>query len=151
MSRAGIDAFCFCSVAPDSPYTHWKQTVFYLEEYLTVKKGEEIVGTITMKPNENNAVSIKNSLIIVLRNKQCPKYVIVLHSPFLFSYSVIWTSRLSWILRVSYVKRTSLMTIKCVRRPAGGEKVPVYHHGDQGSGTSLPNSARDQAQRLSAL
>uniref|UniRef100_A0A674G757 Protein arginine N-methyltransferase 1 n=1 Tax=Taeniopygia guttata TaxID=59729 RepID=A0A674G757_TAEGU len=25
------------STSPESPYTHWKQTVFYMEEYLTVK------------------------------------------------------------------------------------------------------------------
>lgn len=49
------DRFCFwsrlnsCSLylhpspsGPESPYTHWKQTVFYLDEYLTVKTGEEI-------------------------------------------------------------------------------------------------------------
>lgn len=34
------------------------------------------------------------------------------------------------------MKQTSLMTIRCVKRPAGGEKVPEYHHGDRGSGTS---------------
>ncbi|KAG7214916.1 hypothetical protein INR49_005191, partial [Caranx melampygus] len=38
----------------DAPYTHWKQTVFYLEDYLTVRRGEEIVGSIAMKPNEKN-------------------------------------------------------------------------------------------------
>lgn len=42
---------------PESPYTHWKQTVFYMEDYLTVKTGEEIFGTITMKPNAKNNVS----------------------------------------------------------------------------------------------
>ncbi|KFO57520.1 ANM1 methyltransferase, partial [Machaerirhynchus nigripectus] len=42
------------STSPESPYTHWKQTVFYMEEYLTVKSGEEIFGTITMKPNAKN-------------------------------------------------------------------------------------------------
>lgn len=26
------------STAPDAPYTHWKQTVFYLNDYATVKK-----------------------------------------------------------------------------------------------------------------
>lgn len=41
---------------PESPYTHWKQTVFYLDDYLTVKTGEEIVGTINMKPNSKNNV-----------------------------------------------------------------------------------------------
>uniref|UniRef100_A0A669QP16 Protein arginine N-methyltransferase domain-containing protein n=2 Tax=Phasianus colchicus TaxID=9054 RepID=A0A669QP16_PHACC len=45
------------STSPESPYTHWKQTVFYMEDYLTVKTGEEIFGTITMKPNAKNNVS----------------------------------------------------------------------------------------------
>ncbi|XP_030070470.1 protein arginine N-methyltransferase 8 [Microcaecilia unicolor] len=43
------------STAPDAPYTHWKQTVFYLEDYLTVRRGEELFGTISMKPNASNA------------------------------------------------------------------------------------------------
>lgn len=42
---------------PESPYTHWKQTVFYLDDYMTVKTGEEIFGTISMKPNVKNNVS----------------------------------------------------------------------------------------------
>lgn len=40
------------STSPDSPYTHWKQTVFYLDDYITAKKGEDIYGTFTMHPNE---------------------------------------------------------------------------------------------------
>uniref|UniRef100_H3BD96 type I protein arginine methyltransferase n=1 Tax=Latimeria chalumnae TaxID=7897 RepID=H3BD96_LATCH len=46
------------STGPESPYTHWKQTVFYMEDYLTVKTGEEIFGTISMKPNAKNNVSL---------------------------------------------------------------------------------------------
>ncbi|KAG7167282.1 arginine N-methyltransferase 1-like [Homarus americanus] len=42
------------STAPEARYTHWKQTVFYFDDYLTVKHGEEIFGTFTMKPNERN-------------------------------------------------------------------------------------------------
>lgn len=42
------------STAPEAQYTHWKQTVFYLEDYLTVKRNEEVTGTITMKHNERN-------------------------------------------------------------------------------------------------
>lgn len=45
--------------APDAPYTHWKQTVFYLEDYLTVRRGEELYGSISMKPNAKNVVSAK--------------------------------------------------------------------------------------------
>jgi len=57
----------YSTLAPDAPYTHWKQTVFYLEEYLTVKRGEEIVGTVSMKPNEKNVVcAITNMLSLFL-------------------------------------------------------------------------------------
>ncbi|KAK2707231.1 hypothetical protein QYM36_015047 [Artemia franciscana] len=42
------------STGPESQYTHWKQTVFYLNEYLTVKKGENISGSFEMQPNDRN-------------------------------------------------------------------------------------------------
>lgn len=43
------------STGPDSRYTHWKQTVFYLRDYLTIKKGEAFQGEFSVKPNERNA------------------------------------------------------------------------------------------------
>jgi len=39
---------------PRDPYTHWKQTVFYMTDYLVVKKGEKINGTISVEPNQKN-------------------------------------------------------------------------------------------------
>jgi len=42
------------STAPSCPYTHWKQTVFYLAEPLTVCKDEVIEGTITCVQNTSN-------------------------------------------------------------------------------------------------
>lgn len=47
------------STGPDERrYTHWKQTVFYLDngedECLTVKKGEQINGTVSIRPNARN-------------------------------------------------------------------------------------------------
>jgi protein arginine N-methyltransferase 1 len=44
----------YFSTAPGSPYTHWKQTVFYLDEVLSVKKGEEIRGEFVCKPGAKN-------------------------------------------------------------------------------------------------
>lgn len=41
---------------PDSHYTHWKQTVFYLEDSVTIKRGEEVFGTFKMTPNNRNNV-----------------------------------------------------------------------------------------------
>ncbi|XP_072172410.1 protein arginine N-methyltransferase 1-like isoform X2 [Diadema setosum] len=42
------------STSPDSHYTHWKQTVFYLDDYITAKRGEEMYGVFAMKPNAKN-------------------------------------------------------------------------------------------------
>lgn len=42
------------STAPNSKYTHWKQTVFYLKEPLTVCEGEEIKLKIKCEPNRQN-------------------------------------------------------------------------------------------------
>ena len=44
-------------VGPESRYTHWKQTVFYLSEFMTVKGGEEIYGVMSVMPNKKNNVS----------------------------------------------------------------------------------------------
>lgn len=52
--------------APEAPYTHWKQTVFYLGEHdLTVKKHEEIDGVFSMRPNKSNVVSFLPFLLNV--------------------------------------------------------------------------------------
>lgn len=42
------------STGPHTKYTHWKQTVFYLNEVLTVQKGEDINCTMSVKPNVRN-------------------------------------------------------------------------------------------------
>jgi len=44
----------FFSTGPAAQYTHWKQTVFYLKEVLSIKKGEEIRGEFTLKSNAKN-------------------------------------------------------------------------------------------------
>jgi len=42
------------STGPHTKYTHWKQTVFYLRDVLTVEAGEKITGVLDNKPNEKN-------------------------------------------------------------------------------------------------
>jgi protein arginine N-methyltransferase 1 len=42
------------STGPSSKYTHWKQTVFYTTEVLSVSETEEIKGTLSCKPNTKN-------------------------------------------------------------------------------------------------
>ncbi|XP_019320364.1 protein arginine N-methyltransferase 8 isoform X3 [Panthera pardus] len=57
--------------APDAPYTHWKQTVFYLEDYLTVRRGEEIYGTISMKPNAKNVRDLDFTVDLDFKGQLC--------------------------------------------------------------------------------
>jgi type I protein arginine methyltransferase len=42
------------STGPHTRYTHWKQTVFYLREVLTVEAGEAVHGYLSSKPNDKN-------------------------------------------------------------------------------------------------
>jgi len=42
------------STGPHANYTHWKQTVFYLDHVLLVREGDKICGTISAKPNQAN-------------------------------------------------------------------------------------------------
>jgi protein arginine N-methyltransferase 1 len=42
------------STGPHTKYTHWKQTVFYLRDVLTVEEEEKISGYLINKPNAKN-------------------------------------------------------------------------------------------------
>ncbi|RMZ91713.1 hypothetical protein DV736_g1045, partial [Chaetothyriales sp. CBS 134916] len=42
------------STGPHAKYTHWKQTVFYLPEVLTVEEGECVQGYLSIRPNDKN-------------------------------------------------------------------------------------------------
>lgn len=42
------------STGPHAKYTHWKQTVFYLPDTLTLSEGEDIVGSLRCEPNPRN-------------------------------------------------------------------------------------------------
>ena len=42
------------STGPHTKYTHWKQTVFYLREVLTVEQGEQVKGQLSSRPNQKH-------------------------------------------------------------------------------------------------
>ncbi|AOA60353.1 Arginine dimethylating methyltransferase [Komagataella phaffii CBS 7435] len=42
------------STGPHAHYTHWKQTVFYMNQVLDVKRGETITGSMASRPNVSN-------------------------------------------------------------------------------------------------
>jgi len=59
------------STSPDSQYTHWKQTVFYFDDYITVKRNEEIYGQIEIKPNARNNRDLDISIKIDFKGELC--------------------------------------------------------------------------------
>ncbi|KAI1911598.1 Nuclear SAM-dependent mono-and asymmetric methyltransferase [Ophidiomyces ophidiicola] len=42
------------STGPHAKYTHWKQTVFYIKEVITIEENECVSGHLTNRPNEKN-------------------------------------------------------------------------------------------------
>jgi len=50
------------STGPESRYTHWKQTVFYLKDSLTIKNGEVISGEFNIEQNKRNKRDLDISL-----------------------------------------------------------------------------------------
>ncbi|KAL6740999.1 hypothetical protein Aduo_014297 [Ancylostoma duodenale] len=59
------------STGPDVQYTHWKQTVFYLMDALTVKKGEEITGSFSVTPNARNERDLDFKIKVDFRGDVC--------------------------------------------------------------------------------
>lgn len=51
------------TTAPGCHYTHWKHTVFYIDDYVTIKTNEEIRGTFHAAPNAKN----KRDLDVAIR------------------------------------------------------------------------------------
>uniref|UniRef100_A0A914VDH8 Protein arginine N-methyltransferase domain-containing protein n=1 Tax=Plectus sambesii TaxID=2011161 RepID=A0A914VDH8_9BILA len=58
-------------LGPDARYTHWKQTVFYLEDSLTCKKNEEIQGTFAVVPNKRNTRDLDFKVSVRFRGELC--------------------------------------------------------------------------------
>lgn len=59
------------STGPDARYTHWKQTVFYLEDSLTCKKNEEIKGTFGIVPNKRNSRDLDFKVAVQFHGELC--------------------------------------------------------------------------------
>jgi len=57
------------STGPHVRYTHWKQTVFYLEEVLLISDQDEIIGTIAAKPNSKNPRDLDISIHYICKTK----------------------------------------------------------------------------------
>uniref|UniRef100_A0A7N0TJE9 Protein arginine N-methyltransferase domain-containing protein n=1 Tax=Kalanchoe fedtschenkoi TaxID=63787 RepID=A0A7N0TJE9_KALFE len=59
------------STGPRSRATHWKQTVMYLEDVLTICEGEQIVGTMTVAQNKKNPRDVDILLKYSFNGQRC--------------------------------------------------------------------------------
>nr|XP_043623775.1 protein arginine N-methyltransferase 1.1 [Erigeron canadensis] len=59
------------STGPKSRNTHWKQTVLYLEDVLTIREGESIVGSMTVAQNTKNPRDVDITLKYSLNGQRC--------------------------------------------------------------------------------
>ncbi|TYI62549.1 hypothetical protein E1A91_D10G252100v1 [Gossypium mustelinum] len=59
------------STGPRSRATHWKQTVLYLEDVLTICEGETIIGSMTVAPNKKNPRDVDIMVKYSLSGRRC--------------------------------------------------------------------------------
>uniref|UniRef100_A0A8C9D730 Protein arginine N-methyltransferase domain-containing protein n=1 Tax=Panthera leo TaxID=9689 RepID=A0A8C9D730_PANLE len=59
------------STSPESLHTRWEQTVFYMEDHLTVKTGGEIFGTIDIQPSANNNRDLDFTIDLDFKGQLC--------------------------------------------------------------------------------
>ncbi|KAK4480057.1 hypothetical protein RD792_013114 [Penstemon davidsonii] len=59
------------STGPKSQTTHWKQTILYLEDVLTICQGEALMGTMTVAPNIKNPRDVDITLKYSLNGRNC--------------------------------------------------------------------------------
>lgn len=57
------------STAPFANYTHWKQTIFYLEDTLTICANETLHGEIACKPNKRNKRDLDIKLALKFKGR----------------------------------------------------------------------------------
>ncbi|KAG6428623.1 hypothetical protein SASPL_112876 [Salvia splendens] len=59
------------STGPKSRATHWKQTVLYLEDVLSICQGETLTGTMTVAPNKKNPRDVDITVKYSVNGKHC--------------------------------------------------------------------------------
>ncbi|KAB2009474.1 hypothetical protein ES319_D10G168700v1 [Gossypium barbadense] len=59
------------STGPRSRATHWKQTVLYLEDVLTICEGETIIGSMIVAPNKKNPRDVDIMVKYSLSGRRC--------------------------------------------------------------------------------
>ncbi|CDI80105.1 arginine N-methyltransferase 1, putative [Eimeria acervulina] len=61
------------STSPLSRYTHWKQTVFYMEHVLVGEVGDSVTGLIAVRKNKKNPRDLDIKISYKFQNRLTPK------------------------------------------------------------------------------
>uniref|UniRef100_A0A673UFK8 Protein arginine N-methyltransferase domain-containing protein n=1 Tax=Suricata suricatta TaxID=37032 RepID=A0A673UFK8_SURSU len=59
------------STSPESLFTHWEQTVVYMEDHLTMKTDEDIFGTIGTQLSASNNCDLDFTIALDFRGQLC--------------------------------------------------------------------------------
>lgn len=57
------------STSPYARYTHWKQTILYLQEPLTICAGETLTGELSCRPNRRNRRDLDIGLLLNFKGR----------------------------------------------------------------------------------
>jgi len=72
----GLKPVCF-STGPRAKYTHWKQSIMYIEDILKVGQGEEISGNLTCSPFDKNQRDLKIKLTYDFKGAQMESAAVI--------------------------------------------------------------------------
>lgn len=59
------------TTSPYGPYTHWKQTVFYMKDALVCEKGDAVTGMVAIKKNSKNHRDLDIKISYEFRGQYC--------------------------------------------------------------------------------
>lgn len=59
------------STSPHNPITHWKQTIFYLNDYLIVKEHEILTGNIEIKSERKDNRELDINIQLDFKGELC--------------------------------------------------------------------------------
>jgi protein arginine N-methyltransferase 1 len=62
------------TTSPLKKYTHWKQSIFYLEDSLSVRKGDTLYGSIATRQDKTNFRELNIKVSYHIDAVQCKKH-----------------------------------------------------------------------------
>ena len=74
-----LDRSFTLTTSPYEEYTHWKQTVFYLERPLLVRKGDQLRGSIAVRKSKTNFRELDIKISYHIDAPQCTEHYVQMY------------------------------------------------------------------------